>query len=185
MRIKGTLLFVVSLPISLWPPALAGERPKADNRAEINAEAKAKADYASAERAARDAEGAVAPLKAAMQQADTAYANASKTANMKRQQATDAKNLAGPPGIQELKQAKANLPVAINARVFNPSYQPPAERIRPSIRDEDRPKGVQPTLPKSSVDWYLRQIETLYQDWFLTDEFANREIAEIEARLIK
>lgn len=69
--------------------------------------------------------------------------------------------------------------------VFNPAYQPPADRIRPSIRDEERPKGVQPTLPKSSVDWYLNQIERLYQEWFLTDEFANREIANIEARLIK
>ncbi|MBM4088719.1 MAG: hypothetical protein FJ276_04715 [Planctomycetes bacterium] len=71
------------------------------------------------------------------------------------------------------------------ALVFDPSYQPSADRIRPLIRDEDRPQGVQPTLQKSSVDWYLRQIEGLYQDWFLTDEFANREIANIEARLIK
>jgi hypothetical protein len=69
--------------------------------------------------------------------------------------------------------------------VYNSSYQPPADRIRPPIRDEDRPKNVTPTLPKSSVDWYLRQIEALYQEWFLTDEFANREIANIEARLIK
>ena len=71
------------------------------------------------------------------------------------------------------------------ALVFDPSYQPSADRIRPPIRDEDRPKGVNPTLPKSSVDWYLRQIEGLYQDWFFTDEFANREIASIEARLIE
>jgi hypothetical protein len=74
-----------------------------------------------------------------------------------------------------------NLP----ALVFDPSYQPSADRIRPQIRDEDRPKDVQPTLQKSSVDWYLREIENLYQEWFLTDEFANREIANIEARLIK
>jgi hypothetical protein len=71
------------------------------------------------------------------------------------------------------------------ALVFDPSYQPPADRIRPPIRDEDRPKGVTPTLTRSSVDWYLRQIEGLYQDWFLTDEFVNREIANIEARVIK
>ncbi len=71
------------------------------------------------------------------------------------------------------------------ALVFDPSYQPPADRIRPPIRDEDRPKDVQPTLQKSSVDWYLRQIEGLYQEWFFTDEFANREIANIEARLIQ
>ena len=69
--------------------------------------------------------------------------------------------------------------------VYNPSYQPPADRIRPPIRDEDRPKGVNPTLQKASVDWYLRQIESLYQEWFITDDFANREIANIEARLIK
>jgi len=55
----------------------------------------------------------------------------------------------------------------------------------PPIRDEARPKDVKPTLPKSSVDGYLRQIEGLYQDWFFTDEFANREVATIEARLIK
>jgi hypothetical protein len=69
--------------------------------------------------------------------------------------------------------------------VFDPSYQPTADRIRPPIRDEDRPKDVNPTLQKSSVDWYFRQIEGLYQDWFFTDAFANREIANIEARLIQ
>jgi hypothetical protein len=69
--------------------------------------------------------------------------------------------------------------------VFDPSYQPPADRIRPPIRDEDRPKGVDRTLTRASVDLYLRQVERLYQEWFLTDEFANREIARVEARLIK
>ena len=70
------------------------------------------------------------------------------------------------------------------ALVCDPAYQPFAERIRPLIRDEDKPKDVQRNLQKSSADWYLRQIEGLYQDWFFTDEFANREIAKIEARLI-
>jgi hypothetical protein len=71
------------------------------------------------------------------------------------------------------------------ALVFDPNYQPPADRIRPPIRDEDRPKDVQPTLQKASVEWYLRQLETLYQEWYLTDEFANRELAAVEARIIK
>jgi hypothetical protein len=44
---------------------------------------------------------------------------------------------------------------------------------------------VKPTLTRSSVDGYLRQIEVLYQEWLLTDEFVNREIANTEARLIK
>ncbi len=71
------------------------------------------------------------------------------------------------------------------ALVFDPSYQPPADRIRPPIRDEDRPKGVTPTVTRASVEWYLRELESLYQDWFLTDEFVNREIANVEARVIK
>jgi len=71
------------------------------------------------------------------------------------------------------------------ALVFDPSYQPPADRIRPPIRDQDRPKDVKHDLRRSDADWYLKQIESLYQQWFLTDEFANREIATIEARLIE
>ena len=71
------------------------------------------------------------------------------------------------------------------ALVFDPSYQPPADRIRPPIRDEDRPKDVKPTLTRSSVEGWLRQIEGLYQAWFLTDEFVNREIAKTEASLIQ
>ena len=48
-----------------------------------------------------------------------------------------------------------------------------------------RPKNVKRTLRKSSADWYLRQIEGLYQQWFFTDDFANRQIASIEASLIQ
>jgi hypothetical protein len=69
--------------------------------------------------------------------------------------------------------------------VFDPSYQSPADRIRPPIRDEDRPKDIKPTLTRSSVEWYLRQLDGLYQDWFLTDEFVNREIAKTEASVIQ
>jgi hypothetical protein len=69
--------------------------------------------------------------------------------------------------------------------VYDPSYQPPADRVRPPIRDEDRPKDVKPTLTRSSVEGYLRQLDSLYQEWLLTDEFVNREIAGTEARLIK
>jgi ribosomal protein L40E len=71
------------------------------------------------------------------------------------------------------------------ALVFDPGYQPPAERIRPPIRDEDRPKDLQQTLTRASVAWYVKQIERLYQEWLLTEEFVNRELANIEARLIK
>jgi hypothetical protein len=69
--------------------------------------------------------------------------------------------------------------------VGNPSYQPPADRVRPPIRDQDRPKDVTRNLPRSAAEGYLRQVENLYQAWLLTDDFANREIATVEARLIQ
>ncbi len=69
--------------------------------------------------------------------------------------------------------------------VFNPSYRPPATRVRPPIRDEDRPKDVPRTTTRASVDWYVRQIEALYQEYLLTDDFTNRQIANIEARIIQ
>ena len=116
MRIKSILLIVVTLATAIWPPAHAGEEPKVANAGvETSAEAKGKTDYDAAAKAAREAEAAVAPLKVAMQQADTAYANASKAAIAKREQATSAKNLAGAPGVNELKQAEADLPAAVKA----------------------------------------------------------------------
>ncbi len=69
--------------------------------------------------------------------------------------------------------------------VYNPAGKPPADRVRPPIRDEDRPQGVKRTLPRSSVNTYLGQIERLYQNWLLTDAFANRETAKTEARVIQ
>src|ERR1039458_9420639 len=80
------------------------------------AEATANSDYAAAEKAAKEAEAAVGPLRDAMQKADTACANAREAANTKRQQATDAKNLAGEPGVKELQQAEANLPARSEER---------------------------------------------------------------------
>ncbi len=69
--------------------------------------------------------------------------------------------------------------------VFNPNYKPPAARVRPPIRDEDRPKDLPRTTTRASVQWYLGLIENLFQEWLLTEDFANRQIADIEARLIK
>ena len=99
MRIKTVLAFVAVFAISIWLSVHAGEEPKpAHTEAEASAEAKARADCDTAEKAAQEAEAAVVPLRAALQKADTEYANASKAAAAKRQQATDAKNLAGEPG---------------------------------------------------------------------------------------
>ncbi|MBM4088721.1 MAG: DUF1553 domain-containing protein [Planctomycetes bacterium] len=116
MRIRIGLPFVAALAISSWFAVHAADEPKpADAGADPGAEAKAKADYDVAQQAADAAAAALGPLRATMQAADTAYANASKTAQTKRQQATDAKNLAGEPGTKELAQAEANVPVAEQA----------------------------------------------------------------------
>jgi len=129
MRIKTILPFVVTLAISIWPSAHAGEEPKPANaEAETSAEARAKAEYDAAEKAAKAAEAAVAPLRAAMQKADVAYANARKAANAARQKATDAKNLAGEPGVSELKQAEANLVAAIKALTDATNAKPPLDK---------------------------------------------------------
>ncbi len=69
--------------------------------------------------------------------------------------------------------------------VFDPSYQPPANRIRPPIRDEDRPTDQERTQRERWTRAQLNRIERLYQEWLLTDEFANRQIATIQARVIK
>ena len=129
MRIKTILPFAVALAISVWPAAYAAEGPKpASAAAETPAEAKAKAEYEAAEKAVREAEAAVAPLRAAMQKADAEFANAARTANTKRQQATDAKNMAGEAGAKELKQAEDNVPVAIKALADATEAKPAADK---------------------------------------------------------
>lgn len=129
MRIKTILPFAVALAISTWLLAHAAEQPKpANTEAETIAEARARADYNAAEKAAKAAEAAIAPLKVAMQKADTAYANAKRVADAKRQQATDAKNLAGEPGVSELKQAEANVPVAVKALADATNAKPVADK---------------------------------------------------------
>ena len=117
-----------SAPKSDPKPAPKLEPKPANAEAETSAEAKAKGAYDAAEKAAKAAEAGVAPLKAAMQNADAAYANASKAANTKRQQATDAKNLAGEPGAAELKQAEANLPAAVNALTDATNTKPATDK---------------------------------------------------------
>jgi len=71
------------------------------------------------------------------------------------------------------------------ALVWNPGYKPPADRVRPEIRDDQRPKGVKRTLTRAQVQGRLNQIENLYQNWFFTDEYANRQTASIEARVVQ
>jgi len=113
MRSKIVLPVVVSLAISVWLVARAEEQPKAaPTEAPVSAVDKAKADWEAADKAAKAADAELVPLKAAMQKADAAFAGANKAAITKRQQATEAKNLAGDSGVRDLQQAEANVPNA-------------------------------------------------------------------------
>lgn len=115
MRMKTTVAGAAALAITIWLSAFAqAQSPPAGGEASA-AEVQAQADYAAAQQAAAEAEAALGPLRTAMQEADTAYADASRNAQTKRQQATDAKNLAGEPGVNELAQAEANVPAAVQA----------------------------------------------------------------------
>ena len=69
--------------------------------------------------------------------------------------------------------------------VYNGNYKPSVDRVLPPIRDEDRPKDVKRTLRKSRINRHLRNVNGLYQEWLLTDEFANREIADVESKVIQ
>ncbi len=129
MTIRSTAVFLVAIAMTGSVFLRAGQAAKSANtKAETTAEAKAKAAYGAAEKAANEAEAAVAPLRAVMQKADTAYANASRTANAKRQQAIEAKDLAGEPGARELKQAEANVPVAVKALAEATNAKPAADK---------------------------------------------------------
>jgi hypothetical protein len=77
----------------------------------------------------------------------------------------------------------------LEALVYNPSYEPPAERVAPELSDEQMaelaPKDTaeKPKFTKRQVAGRLRQLKTLYEDWLLTDDFYLRKVAECEAAL--
>ncbi len=144
MRVTAIFRFV--LPFALVIFILASSHSlsvaaeaKSNAETQANEEAKAKADYEAAEKAAREAEAAVAPFRDAMQKADAAYASARNTANVKRQQATEAKNLAGELGEKELKQAEANVPAAMEALTDAIKAKPVLDQALTDARAEVAP----------------------------------------------
>lgn len=104
---RTTAIPFLVLVLASWCSLVAGAE------AEMSEEAKAQAAYEAAEKAAKEAEAAVVPLRAALQKADAEYGNARNNVVAKRQQATEAKNLAGEAGVKELEQAEAALAAAV------------------------------------------------------------------------
>lgn len=79
----------------------------------------------------------------------------------------------------------------IQAVVFNPSYEPPAKRVR-SVSTPPKPATAQtspsgtaekPKFTKRQVAGRLRQLKLLYEEGLLTDSFYDEKIAECEAAL--
>ena len=72
------------------------------------------------------------------------------------------------------------------ASIYNPANRPPATRVRPPIPESAKPKpkpGAKAKYSERQVTNLLRQIERLYQEWYLTDDFTNRKIAEVKPPL--
>lgn len=86
--------------------------------------------------------------------------------------------------------------------VFDPAYEPPTKRPLPKAESKPGPKpdakaeakpeakaetGKEPASPpkftRQQVMFRLRQLETLYQEWLLTEEFYRRNVAECEAAM--
>lgn len=101
--------------------------------------AQAKAAYDAAVQAAREAEAALVPLREAMQKADAAFAAASKTANEKRRRATEAKELSGEPGAQELQRAEENLAAAVKELAEAAEAKPPLDQALAEARAVAQP----------------------------------------------
>lgn len=135
MRMKNCLAFVAGLLVTFGSVWSMGEEPsEPEPSAKRDAEAAARAEYAAAEQAAREAEAALGPLRDAMRKADTAYADASRAARAARQKATEAKNLAGEQGVNELQQAEAAVPAAIKALAEAAEVKPPRDQALEEAR---------------------------------------------------
>lgn len=69
------------------------------------------------------------------------------------------------------------------ALVYDSSAKPPETRVRPPIPESAKPvlkPGEQPKFTEKQVAGLARQIERLYQEWYFTDEYANREMAKLQ-----
>jgi hypothetical protein len=68
--------------------------------------------------------------------------------------------------------------------VYNSSYQPPPKRVRPASLPKPeivKDPADKPKFTKSQVAGRLRQINALYQEYLITDEFNDKKVAECEA----
>ncbi len=139
-----------------------------------DAEASARAAYDAAVTAAKEAETAVGPLQAEASRADTAYADARKVANDKRQRATRASNLASEPGVKELQQAQAAVPAAIAALEKATQAKPPLDAALATAKEAALP--LQNTY--DAAEKAAREAEAIAKNAF---DAANQLAADAKA----
>ena len=69
--------------------------------------------------------------------------------------------------------------------IYTPAYKPPVKRVHPpkTAKKPAEKDGPPPQVKftKRQVASRLRQIELLYQEGLITDDFNDRKVAECEA----
>jgi hypothetical protein len=68
----------------------------------------------------------------------------------------------------------------LQAMVLNPSYQPPKTRTRPPKLQLAELPSEPPKFSARQVAGRLRQLDLLFDEWLLTDDFYNLKIAECD-----
>ena len=69
------------------------------------------------------------------------------------------------------------------AMVYNPSYTPPVNRVCPPAPEKPKPPTdpkAKPMFTERQVASRLKQLDRLYQEWLLTDDFMHAKVAECE-----
>lgn len=68
----------------------------------------------------------------------------------------------------------------LKALVINPSFQPPPKRVRPPKLELAEVPTEPVQFSKKQVAGRLRQLDSLFDEWLLTDDFYNRLVAQCE-----
>ena len=64
--------------------------------------------------------------------------------------------------------------------VLNPSFQPPLKRVRPPKLELTEVPTETAQFTKKQVTGRLRQLNLLFDEWLLTDDFYNRLVAQCD-----
>ncbi len=66
----------------------------------------------------------------------------------------------------------------LKALVLDPSYQPPTNRVRPPKLELTEESTEPVKFTKKQVTGQLRQLDQLFDEWLLTDDFYSHKVAQ-------